>query len=80
MSDGWDVDGIGIDAALATVRQIAKVNRLTRHLRGLDPMAAAKKGVAPGELDAIMHMRLSELDPRRLDHLTETLLKDQPHG
>ncbi|CCG40982.1 hypothetical protein [Magnetospirillum molischianum] len=76
MSDEWENGGPGLFDALAAARRIAKVNSLTRVLRGLDPMTAAKKGVAPSELDAIMNMRLSELDPTRLDHLAETLLKE----
>jgi len=76
-SDEWAEGGPGLYDALAAARRISKVNGLTRLLRGLDPMTAAKKGVAPGELDAILNMRLSEIDPARLDYLAETLLKDQ---
>jgi len=70
MSDPVPFDGaFAFDGAIAAARQIAKVNRLSRQLAGLDPMAAAKKGVGPGELAAIMGMRLTEIEPRRLDEL-----------
>jgi hypothetical protein len=68
--------GFAFDGAIAAARQITKVNRLSKHLAGLDAMAAARKGVGPGELAAIMGMRLSEIDPRRLDELYQSLIPD----
>ncbi|KIL99320.1 hypothetical protein CCC_03538 [Paramagnetospirillum magnetotacticum MS-1] len=68
---------LGIDDALAASRQISKFNRLSRHLQGLDAMAAAKKGVGPAELSAIHGMRMSEIAPKRLSELCDTLLGDK---
>jgi hypothetical protein len=68
---------IGLDDVLAASRQITKFNRLSKHLQGLDTMAAAKKGVGPAELLAIHGMRVSEIAPKRLNELCETLLTDK---
>ncbi|BAE52344.1 hypothetical protein [Paramagnetospirillum magneticum] len=68
---------VGLDDVLAASRQISKFNRLSQHLQGLDAMAAAKKGVGPAELSAIRGMRMSEIAPKRLNELCETLLSDK---
>lgn len=68
---------IGLDDILAASRQITKFNRLSKYLQGLDTMAAAKKGVGPAELSAIRGMRVSEIPPKRLNELCETLLTDK---
>ncbi|EME70245.1 hypothetical protein H261_09307 [Paramagnetospirillum caucaseum] len=68
---------VGLDDVLAASRQITKFNRLSKHLQGLDAMAAAKKGVGPAELSAIHGLRVSEIAPKRLNELCETLLDDK---
>ena len=69
---------VGIEDVLAASRQIAKFNRLSQHVQGLDTMAAAKKGVGPSELAALRDLRVSEISPRRLNELCETLLTEKP--
>lgn len=68
---------VGIGDVLSATRQISKFNRLSQHLQGLDAMAAAKKGVAPAELSALRDLRVSEISPRRLNELCETLLGEK---
>lgn len=68
---------VGLGDVLAATRQISKFNRLSQHLQGLDAMAAAKKGVGPSELAALRDLRVSEIPPRRLDELCETLLGEK---
>ncbi|MBI3446875.1 MAG: hypothetical protein HY055_16290 [Magnetospirillum sp.] len=69
---------IGLDDVMVAARQISKFNRLSRHLQGLDAMAAAKKGVGPSELLAIRNLRMSEIAPRRLNELYDSLFTDKP--
>lgn len=65
---------VGIEDMLAATRQFSKFNRLSRHLQGLDAMAAAKKGVGPAELSALKDLRVSEIAPDRLNELCDRLL------
>ena len=69
---------IGLDDVMVAARKISKFNRLSRHLQGLDAMAAAKKGVGPSELSAIHGLRMSEIAPKRLNELYDSLFKDKP--
>ncbi len=66
----------GIGDAMAAARRITRFNRLSATLKGLDTMAAARKGVGPDELAAIRNLRMSEIDTRRLDHLYQMLVKE----
>ena len=68
---------VGMEDLLSASRQISKFNRLSQHLQGLDAMAAAKKGVGPAELAALRGLRVSEIAPKRLNELCETLLHDK---
>jgi hypothetical protein len=63
-----------IQDVLAATRQISRFNRLSQQVQGLDTMAAAKKGVGPAELRALRDLRISEIPPKRLNELCETLL------
>jgi len=69
------VPEFGLNDAISAARRIAKFNRLSSSLKGLDTMAAARKGIGPAELAAIMGMRISEIDPKRLDHLYAVLIE-----
>lgn len=68
---------VGLEDVLAATRQISKFNRLSQYVQDLDTMAAAKKGVGPAELDALRGLRVSEIAPKRLNELCETLLDDK---
>jgi hypothetical protein len=68
---------VGMEDLLSASRQISKFNRLSQHLQGLDAMAAAKKGVGPAELAALRGLRVSEISPKRLNELCETLLHEK---
>jgi DNA-binding Xre family transcriptional regulator len=76
-SDTIGPASVGLDDVLAATRQISKFNRLSRHLQGLDTMAAAKKGVGPAELSALKDLRVSEIPPDRLNELCDRLLDDK---
>jgi len=67
----------GLNDAIAAARRITKFNRLSSSLKGLDTMAAARKGIGPSELSAIMDLRMSEIQPSRLDQLYEVLIEDK---
>ncbi|CAA7624086.1 conserved hypothetical protein [Candidatus Terasakiella magnetica] len=68
--------GPGLADALSATRRVGKFNRLSHHLAGMDAAAAARKGVGPNELTAILTLRMSEILPERLEELYHTLLRD----
>lgn len=59
--------------SLALGLKMDQLGRLARRLDGLDYAEAARAGVYPAELDAIRAMRLTGLEPDRLQSLLETL-------
>lgn len=65
----------GFADAMAATRRITKFNRLSQHLKGLDAMAAARKGIGPAEFTAIMDLRMSEIPAHRVDDLYDLLIE-----
>ncbi len=55
-------------------------HRLATRLDGLDYAAAAKAGIHPDEVDAIRAMRLTGIDPARVDALLSTMDGHDPRG